>query len=368
MARVRPRVDRAARDRLAQLAGVDAVDGAVRRDRVPGLGRHAVRAVLRRLLPAAGRQPAVAARGRRARRAAGLRRHRSCSSPRRSRWSPPIAPASGAGGGRPCDGGCWSRSPSAPCSWPTSSPSTPRSTSPPTTTRTASIYWLLTGLHGPTSPPAWRRWPCCSSASVAQPTASRRRHLGRRRVAVLAPRRRHLVVRLLDDLDHPVRLLLAVALPSAAAAVAGVVSLARRPATGGGRRRDRSARRLGAELYATQCASVPRHRRQRASRTAARRSDDEGRRPSTSCCAPAACRWPHRTCRPSRARCGTPRSRSWPSSTTPARSATGPTIPDVDIARGDVAAGGELYRLNCAACHVASGSGAAIGGGREAPT
>jgi len=46
----------------------------------------------------------------------------------------------------------------------------------------------------------------------------------------------------------------------------------------------------------------------------------------------------------------------------------GPAIPDVDPARGDVTAGGELYRLNCASCHVASGSGAAIGGGREAPT
>jgi quinol---cytochrome-c reductase cytochrome c subunit len=46
----------------------------------------------------------------------------------------------------------------------------------------------------------------------------------------------------------------------------------------------------------------------------------------------------------------------------------GPSIPDVDPSRGDLAAGGELYRLNCAACHVASGAGAAIGGGREAPS
>jgi ubiquinol-cytochrome c reductase cytochrome c subunit len=46
----------------------------------------------------------------------------------------------------------------------------------------------------------------------------------------------------------------------------------------------------------------------------------------------------------------------------------GPDIPDVDPAAGDLAVGGELYRLNCAACHVASGSGAAIGGGREAPS
>jgi ubiquinol-cytochrome c reductase cytochrome c subunit len=46
----------------------------------------------------------------------------------------------------------------------------------------------------------------------------------------------------------------------------------------------------------------------------------------------------------------------------------GPDIPDVDARSGDVAAGGQLYRLNCAACHVTSGAGAAIGGGREAPS
>jgi ubiquinol-cytochrome c reductase cytochrome c subunit len=46
---------------------------------------------------------------------------------------------------------------------------------------------------------------------------------------------------------------------------------------------------------------------------------------------------------------------------------SGPDIPAVDPANGDLAAGGVLYRLNCAACHVASGAGAAIGGSREAP-
>ncbi len=45
----------------------------------------------------------------------------------------------------------------------------------------------------------------------------------------------------------------------------------------------------------------------------------------------------------------------------------GPAIPDVDPSRGDLARGARLYQLNCAACHVASGSGAAIGGGRNAP-
>ena len=46
----------------------------------------------------------------------------------------------------------------------------------------------------------------------------------------------------------------------------------------------------------------------------------------------------------------------------------GPAIPDVDAASSDIVAGGELFRLDCAACHTASGAGAAIGGGREAPS
>jgi ubiquinol-cytochrome c reductase cytochrome c subunit len=46
----------------------------------------------------------------------------------------------------------------------------------------------------------------------------------------------------------------------------------------------------------------------------------------------------------------------------------GPDTPDVDTARGDISDGGELYRLNCAACHVASLAGAPIGGGRQAPS
>ncbi|MGI9053107.1 MAG: cytochrome bc1 complex diheme cytochrome c subunit [Ilumatobacteraceae bacterium] len=46
----------------------------------------------------------------------------------------------------------------------------------------------------------------------------------------------------------------------------------------------------------------------------------------------------------------------------------GPGIPTVDAANGDVARGGETYRLNCAACHVASLAGAPIGGGRAAPS
>ena len=47
---------------------------------------------------------------------------------------------------------------------------------------------------------------------------------------------------------------------------------------------------------------------------------------------------------------------------------TGPDTPSIDTATADVANGGVLYRLNCAACHVASGAGAPIGAGRDAPS
>lgn len=45
----------------------------------------------------------------------------------------------------------------------------------------------------------------------------------------------------------------------------------------------------------------------------------------------------------------------------------GPGIPEVDIDGADIANGGNIFRLNCAACHIASGSGAIIGGGYRAP-
>jgi ubiquinol-cytochrome c reductase cytochrome c subunit len=44
----------------------------------------------------------------------------------------------------------------------------------------------------------------------------------------------------------------------------------------------------------------------------------------------------------------------------------GPAIPSVDPAAGNVAEGGSLYRLNCAACHAWSGDGGALLD-REAP-
>jgi quinol---cytochrome-c reductase cytochrome c subunit len=46
---------------------------------------------------------------------------------------------------------------------------------------------------------------------------------------------------------------------------------------------------------------------------------------------------------------------------------TGPEVPDVDPAAGDLALGGELFRANCQACHGASGGGGALSYGRAAP-
>ena len=45
----------------------------------------------------------------------------------------------------------------------------------------------------------------------------------------------------------------------------------------------------------------------------------------------------------------------------------GPALPAVDPAAGDVAAGGEVFRGNCQACHSASGAGGALSYGRAAP-
>ena len=46
----------------------------------------------------------------------------------------------------------------------------------------------------------------------------------------------------------------------------------------------------------------------------------------------------------------------------------GPDIPIVDTTGADLGNGGSIFRLNCAACHVASGAGAPIGGNRRAPS
>jgi ubiquinol-cytochrome c reductase cytochrome c subunit len=46
----------------------------------------------------------------------------------------------------------------------------------------------------------------------------------------------------------------------------------------------------------------------------------------------------------------------------------GPTLPEVDLERADLAHGGELFRANCAPCHTAAGGGGALSYGRAAPS
>lgn len=45
----------------------------------------------------------------------------------------------------------------------------------------------------------------------------------------------------------------------------------------------------------------------------------------------------------------------------------GPDLPEIDVAAGDLAEGGLLYRSNCQACHAAAGVGGALSYGRAAP-
>jgi len=45
----------------------------------------------------------------------------------------------------------------------------------------------------------------------------------------------------------------------------------------------------------------------------------------------------------------------------------GPPLPQIDVAGADVAAGGELFRANCAPCHSAAGAGGALSYGAAAP-
>jgi ubiquinol-cytochrome c reductase cytochrome c subunit len=46
----------------------------------------------------------------------------------------------------------------------------------------------------------------------------------------------------------------------------------------------------------------------------------------------------------------------------------GPTLPSGDLRAGDVAEGGELFRLNCAQCHNFVGQGGALSSGKRAPS
>jgi ubiquinol-cytochrome c reductase cytochrome c subunit len=46
----------------------------------------------------------------------------------------------------------------------------------------------------------------------------------------------------------------------------------------------------------------------------------------------------------------------------------GPTVPSGDLRDGDLAEGGELFRLNCASCHNFVGGGGALSSGKTAPS
>lgn len=46
----------------------------------------------------------------------------------------------------------------------------------------------------------------------------------------------------------------------------------------------------------------------------------------------------------------------------------GPTLPGGDLRDGDLAEGGELFRLNCASCHNFVGQGGALSSGKSAPS
>jgi ubiquinol-cytochrome c reductase cytochrome c subunit len=46
----------------------------------------------------------------------------------------------------------------------------------------------------------------------------------------------------------------------------------------------------------------------------------------------------------------------------------GPTMPSGDLRDGDLAQGGELFRLNCASCHNFVGKGGALSSGKAAPS
>jgi ubiquinol-cytochrome c reductase cytochrome c subunit len=156
------------------------------------------------------------------------------------------------------------------------------------------------------------------------------------------------------------RLLLAV--PAAAAAVAGLVSLA----APSGQAAPDDGLLFGADLYASQCAACH----------GVDGAGVEDRGPALTEEGPAAVDFVLRTGRMPmphpwmQARRGPPRfTEEQIESLVEYAGALGdgPAIPEVDVSGADLTAGARLYQLNCAACHVASGAGAAIGGGREAP-
>jgi ubiquinol-cytochrome c reductase cytochrome c subunit len=152
------------------------------------------------------------------------------------------------------------------------------------------------------------------------------------------------------------------AVPAAAAAVAGLIAFA----APSGRAASEDDLLLGAELYVAQCAACH----------GVDGTGVEDRGPPLTDEGPAAVDFvlrtgrmpmPHPWMQPRR---GPPRFTEEQIVSLVEHAGAfgdGPAIPEVDVTGADLTAGGRLYQLNCAACHVASGAGAAIGGGREAP-
>ncbi|MGH9235538.1 MAG: cytochrome bc1 complex diheme cytochrome c subunit [Acidimicrobiales bacterium] len=165
--------------------------------------------------------------------------------------------------------------------------------------------------------------------------------------------------------SRPARLL--VALPVVVAALAGSLLPLVRPAAG----QDDELVELGRELYQTGCSSC--HGPDGGGVETER---DGTRGPSLEQSGEAAAYYYLST-----GRMPLPNSEEQPTRKPPAYDADeiealvayvgtlgdGPRIPRVDVAAGDLAEGGEIFRANCQACHSASGSGGALSYGRAAP-
>ena len=279
-----------------------------------------------------------------------------------------------------CTAGWCSPSRSARCSSPTRSASSSCSTSAPSSSSYGSMYYVMTGFHAlhvfAGLAPHRRRDRDHHRRGHARAT-----NAGRRVGQLLLALRRRRVGAVVPD---PVRV--AVAAASACAAwrscssvcVPAVVVFAAAAVAGPGADPDAGTRtrrprhgdpaEVGARARAVPhvVLELPRRggRRHRQRAVADRRGCGGGRLPTHR---PGACRSPI----PSAQAVSKPPAfhpaRSTRSSRTSRRSATGTPIPDVDPAAGDLAAGGTLFRLNCAACHSATGTGGALSYGDDAP-
>ena len=237
-----------------------------------------------------------------------------------------------------------------------------------------SIYYLMTGFHGLHVSAGLVLISSRSRSSIGPGRSTRRGPAVESVDVLLALRRRRVGRPVHDDLRDPVT-----RRHGLSRLLAGLRSLggARRPwaardrphaAAPPGRRHDEPpARRARRELFLTGVLVVPRRRRRRhrPGPDLARRGRGRRRLPAH-----------HRADARHRAR---PRSRcaSRPRTTRDeidalvayvASLGDGPPIPDVDDPPGDLAEGGELFLLNCAACHSAAGNGGALSSGRDAPT